>query len=300
VKQRGLDADGYAAEVKERVRKYMNQDGGPPPALPPKGGPLPLIFDVVQALNVMVASIMVLENIQKANCNIKMFLTLFERLDSGLRGSGKDPAWVSSYNFVCVLNLPMLMEKYGPLRNLWEGGLQGEGLLRFVKPGIGMGVRVNWSTNVMQMILRDKALSAVTSTVVGKTESVDSDQMLYQRYRGIAKLTMDWRAGRPISMIVVNTGQMGCAISAGEMCGLMRTDFRYKKNGHSYHQWALDVNDLRQYQDKDITNYCLLLPALGVEGFQESETVFTAIDSEWNEIDDNGDFVQATAQFTTI
>ena len=74
LKIRGLDTDGYAPEVRERVRQYMQQDGGPPPVVPPKGGPLPLVMDVVKALNVMVASIMVTavtaETVRLANCNI--------------------------------------------------------------------------------------------------------------------------------------------------------------------------------------------------------------------------------------
>ena len=31
------------------------------------------------------------------------------------------PGWISSCNFVCLLNLPNAMRQFGPLRNLWEG-----------------------------------------------------------------------------------------------------------------------------------------------------------------------------------
>ena len=305
LKLRGLNTDGYAAEVKDRVKQYMEQDGGPPPVIPPKGGPLPLIFDVIQSLNVMVASIMVKEvtkdTIRRANCNIKIFLTLFERMDSGLRDASKDPTWVTSYNYVCLLNLPMLMEKFGPLRNLWEGGFQGEGLLRFVKPEIGMGVRVNWSTNVMLNLLREKSLTNITSNLldtVGAT--TDQDRMLYHRYRSRVKLLLDWSGGRPLSVIVLSDGRYGCAVSAEEMCVVEHRAFITEKHGHCYHGWALDSETTQAYSHQDIARYCLFLPALGPSGFQGAETEYTAIDSNWNDLNAQCHFVPPIAKYNTI
>ena len=305
LKLRGLDHDGYAPEVRARVKQFMEQDGGPPPVLSPKGGgALPLVLDVVASLHAMVASIMVekvtKDTIRRASCNIKVFLTLFERLDEGLRESGNDSAWVSSYNFVCLLNLPMLMEKYGPLRNLWEGAFQGEGILRFVKPEIGMGVRVNWSANVMLNLLREKSLSTITSKLLGPRESADKTRTLYHRYRSKAKIFVDWHGGRPLSVIVLSGGQYGCAISGDEMCELKHSEYIGQDNGHSYHSWTLDNETIHPYAHADIVRYCLFLPSLGPRGFTGEETSYTAIDTQWNELDIGGRFVPPVATYHTI
>ena len=163
-----------------------------------------------------------------------------------------------------------------------------------------MGVHVNWSANVMRNLLRDKAMDCLTKTVVGRMDDVDSDHMLYQRYRGKARLAMDWVGGRPLSVIGLENGDMGCAVSMGDMCRLTRTDFEYEKNGHFYHRWELNEYDLQQYKEEDIVNYCLLLPALGPDGFEDNQTVYTMIDSEWRDIDANGELVSPKATFGTI
>ena len=307
LKIRGLNTEGYAPEVRERVRQYMEQEGGPPAIVPPKGGPLPLVLDVVKALNVMVASIMVTEvtpdSIRVANCNIKIFLTLFERLDAGMRDKGEDPIGVTSYNFVCLLNLPKLMEQFGPLRNLWEGSFQGEGILRYVKPEVGMGVRVNWSLNVMINLLQSKALSQISS---GKNDTGDTGaqgkRMLYHRYRSKAKLLLHLREGKPLSVIWLNGLACGCAISATEYLPLKKSQgLGLENNGHYFHTWTLEHDNPRPYEVAHIVYYTLFLPALGPEGYQGTETSYTAIDSDWNDIDLHGTrFEPPVANYSTI
>ena len=43
------------------------------------------------------------------------------------------------------MNIPETMRRYGPLKELWEGGYQGEGFLQFVKPEASYGMRENWN-----------------------------------------------------------------------------------------------------------------------------------------------------------
>ena len=53
------------------------------------------------------------------------------------------PIWLSSYNLLNLLNLPRMMKLYGHIRNLWEGGVLGEEILKHVKPNIP-NVITNW------------------------------------------------------------------------------------------------------------------------------------------------------------
>ena len=69
------------------------------------------------------------------------FLDVFAELDDmiseGESSGGKsdmNAKWLRSYNFLSLLNLPDVMERFGPLCVLWEGGMMGEGILRKVKP----------------------------------------------------------------------------------------------------------------------------------------------------------------------
>ena len=63
---------------------------------------------------------------------IKVFLSEFHEFDKEIRrheskntGNMKPLSWMSSYNFMCLPNLTKAIQKYGPLRNLWEGILMG-------------------------------------------------------------------------------------------------------------------------------------------------------------------------------
>jgi hypothetical protein len=57
---------------------------------------------------------------------IKIFLTYFELFDKAMRIDHSNPTWISSYNFVCSLNLPNTLADFGPICNYWEGGGMGE------------------------------------------------------------------------------------------------------------------------------------------------------------------------------
>ena len=62
----------------------------------------------------------------------------------------KIPRWITSSNFMCLLNIPNTMKKFGPLINLWEGSYQGEGYLRIAKKHLKTGVRKNWMLNALK------------------------------------------------------------------------------------------------------------------------------------------------------
>jgi hypothetical protein len=59
-----------------------------------------------------------------------------------------------------LLNLPDVLRKYGSLRNLWEGGGQGEQVLSIVKPTWG-GYRKNWMVTMLDRMLRQMAIKRI-------------------------------------------------------------------------------------------------------------------------------------------
>jgi hypothetical protein len=52
---RGLNTKGTALELRQRVRVFMDQVGGPPQVIPPQGGPVTNVYDVVIGLQAMVS-----------------------------------------------------------------------------------------------------------------------------------------------------------------------------------------------------------------------------------------------------
>jgi hypothetical protein len=64
-------------------------------------------------------------------------------------GPNKKPSWLEKYNFACFLNLVEVIRRCRPLRNLWEGGYQGEGNLRKTKGTLSNRLQKNWQVNSM-------------------------------------------------------------------------------------------------------------------------------------------------------
>ena len=73
----------------------------------------------------------------------------------------KDLSLISSSNFMCLLNIPNAMNKFGFLRLLWEDANQGEGYLQTVKKHSESGLHGKSKTNIIHKILQEKLLEHV-------------------------------------------------------------------------------------------------------------------------------------------
>ena len=295
--RRGLDKSGKVSEVRFRVMLFMDQDGGPPPLLPPKGGSVDHVMLTVRTLNCMVARLMCnvvdKDHIADTERLIKLFLSIFDRFDEGMREAlEKKPKWASSYNFLCLLNLPEVMYNYGPLRNLWEGGHQGEGILRFVKSELNMGLRKGWQKSLLVRMLRTKALEEI---MISKKSPIMDEEIIdtssFFRYKDLGALLRKFCQGEPLSVIRLRSGEYGCAVYGKRLVPVQRKEFIEEVNGSCYHQWAMATAqgemNLQEYNYEDVASYHLFLPKLGAG---DTGKTFTVIDSEWREIDADGNF----------
>ncbi len=64
------------------------------------------------------------ESINDVDMHIKIFLQCFHRFDITMQQKDvkTKPKWLTSYNFISLTNIPNILEQFGPVRNLWEGG----------------------------------------------------------------------------------------------------------------------------------------------------------------------------------
>ncbi|KAL7567091.1 hypothetical protein ACA910_002812 [Epithemia clementina (nom. ined.)] len=146
---RGLDKKGSAQELKERVQMSLQQTNIPLPRQ--SSGSVKGVVDVWKSLHSLLQIVMRTGedaiNTEEIDYRVKRFLSCYAKVDQGLQSSEdshEKPSWVTSYNFMSLLNLPDAVRRFGPLRNIWEGGTQGEGFLRYVKREMSMGLRNNW------------------------------------------------------------------------------------------------------------------------------------------------------------
>lgn len=105
---------------------------------PEKGGSVSDVINVVKSMQVMISHIMN-EEIDEETFNevtrhIKLFMCMFNKMDCNMKDVAySKESWISSYNFVCLLNIPQQLIEFGPVKHHWEGGGLGEKIVEVAK-----------------------------------------------------------------------------------------------------------------------------------------------------------------------
>jgi hypothetical protein len=321
---RGLDSVGKAAILKERVLGYMEQDGGPPFATIIDGGDASNVHDVICSLLPMVSRIMQrtvsATTIMEVDRHIKLFLSKFHNFDVAMTAKKstdkRKPAWLSSYNFICLTNLPSMIRKYGPIRNLWEGGGQGEKILQLIKPR-WHGYRKNWAKNMLDNVLKQMAMSRVEqrghcdiddlnyfddeeedeenspSLRADWSKFSSGNQKFVHRYKNMSDVVARYRNGYPVSVICTSEDKFLCLLRTNNVVEICRIGLAFSRGGAAYHTWSIAAGEDTFMGSLKVRNFCLLLPALTRAGKAAvcdnlEMRQYTVIDSEWNVMQTDG------------
>ena len=165
LKIRGFDTTGNRAELRQRVAGLIAEGAHEP--LPQPDIPPSTIRDTLLSLIDVVRCIMnprvTPELVNRTRTLIRIFLSDYDSMSERLEK--KNPSVISSYNFLCLLNVPDAMEKFGPLRCIWEGGPRGEGFARFAKPYMTQGLRQNWHHSLLTRLHQGKAFDSVNRSL---------------------------------------------------------------------------------------------------------------------------------------
>jgi hypothetical protein len=257
LKARGLQSEGKAKEVQERVAHYLAAENVPP-ILPSPGGTVQDVHQLVHSMYEMVKLVMVFEVdddvIRNADFQIKWFLTNVAVCDKKINPNTKIPFWISSYTYPCLLNLPSHMKEYGPLKNLWEGCIRGEGSLRYIKPmHQNLGLRAGWPVNILTRFYQKFGLRAVGASIgddVLEEDEFDDDenpknysQDSYWKYPNSELVHMDFNESKPLCL-VCNGVTYGVMIRNGTVVKFSLEDNTnvVEIRGMHFHSWNPDFD----------------------------------------------------------
>lgn len=189
LKSRGLKTDGLALPaLKEKYKEIMKLDPPPPVLQTVAGEFLPeQVQRMLVALDEMLSSIMIEEvipgvTVPHMELKIKQFLTEFDLLDQQVKSKTDKPKVFTSFNFMSLLNLPKLTERFGPLRNLWEGGYKGEGGIKDIKAHTRHGQRHNFERHAMSNVLKERSLKFLSSTLLEPPPETTLNQATWGKY----------------------------------------------------------------------------------------------------------------------
>lgn len=155
---RGLCKEGKAGDLRNRVAKYFEEDNIPQ-IIMKNECKKENVLELVRVMCCMIQMLMSYKtkqfNTKKLEAVIRLFLIKYDKVDGGITEK-ETPSWITQYNFLCLLNLPELINNYGNVRNLWEGGTDGEGFLKRVKNELKPGLVNQWQRWSLVNLLQDK------------------------------------------------------------------------------------------------------------------------------------------------
>ena len=117
-----------------------------------------LIRDLIKLLHAVIGLVMQHTANKALACSLdrtmKIFLSSFSRVCMILQKKGSKPEWLTSSNYLCLLNLPDAIHKFRPLCNFWEGCTQGERFIQKLKPELSSGLCGKWQYRTMEKAMK--------------------------------------------------------------------------------------------------------------------------------------------------
>jgi hypothetical protein len=154
---RGLSTDGKASELKDRVDDYLKMNVQPP-IITTESESIDDILTLIDLLTEVIGTLMskatLYDEINYIELLIRKFLNYYNKVDKEVARIDDSPTWMTQYNFLCLLNIPSIMRKFGCCRNIWEGGIEGEGFLRKYKRELQNGIKYKWQIWTINNLLQ--------------------------------------------------------------------------------------------------------------------------------------------------
>ena len=152
---------------------------------------------------------------------VMKLLSALEDIDRVSRPESKTQMWLAKFNFVSLLRTCEHFRKYGLVRHLHEGGPEGEGMVKQLRPMFAKSSRSGWSGRFLARYSREKVLEYMTD-FASRQINGDVDEPLLQsktaedalpdyrfrRYRSCEEIRFLLEIGKPISVLTFGLGDV--------------------------------------------------------------------------------------------
>jgi hypothetical protein len=150
----------------------------------------------------------------RATGSVVPFLSQIESLDQKLNPRRDKPIWIAKFNFLGLLRVCDSFVQFRHVRNLYEGGVIGEGIVKELRPLVAKGVHDKWSTNLLLSHYRNCTLDCLISALEVNDDNTESGYRLkyplgenvesakFKRYRSGSEVIHLMEKGMPISVLI--------------------------------------------------------------------------------------------------
>ena len=221
---------------------------------------------------------------------IKVFLSV---LDIGERvtftDSSTDMFWFQRSNFLCLLNLPEQIKRFGSIRNYWEGSR--ERFIQFIKP-LMKSTRETTSYLKVQLekLNNGQVIDNLYKEVNTTNEGVSYDRfkpfVIYDNIEHVNNVIAD---GGPLSLLKnsqLSKGTVYVAVKGVNSISLHEVIFDDQNGQHAsflfYATIRLMLSDHLSYSSSKDINYEVFCPCLGISlNIEEDNKYYTCLSSDW-------------------
>ena len=207
------------------------------------------------------------------------------------------PSWIASFNFVCLLNIPNCVRKFGSVCGYWEGGGLGEKFIQVAKQNFKY-FGGNWPCNLSNGIVRYYTINVLNKCEHDLHDEVDPDNMKdlmtgVHTYYASNIVYDDLCQHKPVPFVHFSNGKYG--IKVGNLWMDLNLESYYgNKGGHDYFYWETSNKLHVVTGNESFRRSCIMLPFLGCPEKRQQELIrypYTAIADDYTELDDKGSFV---------
>ncbi len=203
-----------AAELTTLVDSYFIAPTGPPEVqtftAPAVADIRQLLVLLYQVFGTLFATTMAGEAAgNRFDALVVQFLSLIERVGHACHPKLKKDIWISKYGLLGLLRCHKHFTDYTLPHSLYEGGIEGEGMVKMLRPLCPNAVRAGWPLCLMDAYNRQNILSSLTSGF--ETSNTASSPSSYQhdsnakKYKSWANVGHAFDNRLPLSLVVLIT-----------------------------------------------------------------------------------------------
>ena len=252
------------------------------------------------------------ENNNSAERHIKVFLSYLDKVDdiiidkkdsSTTAKEQKKKKIQTVANLTGLLNLPNQMREFGNLRDYWEGGYRGEGILKEIKQLVTQGTYHPWfAKSALTKYYKTKTLSMILDGDFFASDDDDETELeersnnytMFYRYNNIQTLEGCISDGQPLSGVVLSDDTVCAAVGRNrkmDFYALTIDDDNGKFIDSTYYA-AVKLGNMVETDTNEhniVHEYLVILPHLneedGVITYDDGscDHYYHIVDSNWKE-----------------
>jgi hypothetical protein len=296
LKVRGITKEGKmsASELKVLVEFHHTSPRVPPPVLPDTRATLQDVRHLLVLLYRVCATLFStdLKGIEAGNrfeALVVQFLVYVEKMGKACCPTKIQPVWQSKYGILGLLRCRQHFIDYTYVHSLYEGGIEGEGMVKELRPLCPQAVRSGWPYNLMNAYNRQNILASLTSGFQSSSyvESPTAGQhdANGKNYKAWADVKNALQSPVPVSLVVLGTEEAWKCHVLVRMFQVTYTreiiiggaPAMVDPLGFVYHSIRLGEDETLHDTKKPVLNFALMLPHTNDDGSVQ----FCVVDKDW-------------------